>query len=76
MGYWHTFHYCNSAPRVSGPAAGRGGAGAGVYVLFFPRSGFGFSYLAVSQTFHWYLISRDKSRIVTQCYTTVQWLCK
>ena len=34
MGYWHTFHYCNSAPRVSGPAAGRGGRGGGIHPFF------------------------------------------
>ena len=43
---------CNSAPRVSCTAAG------GCVRPLFPRSGFGFSYLAVSQSFHWLLILR------------------
>ena len=61
-------HHCNSAPRVSGTSAG------GVWVPLFPLSGFGFLYLAVLQSFYWYLISRNKSCIVTQCYAIVQWL--
>ena len=65
--------HCNSAPRVRGAAAG--GERGGVYVPFFRCSGFGFSYLAVSQAFHWYLISREKSCIVTQCYVIVQCGC-
>ena len=48
----------------------------GIYLLlkFFPRSGFWF-FLAVSQCFHWYLISRDNSCILTQCYVIVQCSC-
>ena len=69
---------CNSARRVKGAAAGGGrggGAGEGVHIPFLRRSGFGFLYLAVSQAFHWYLISREKSCIVTQCYVIVQCSC-
>ena len=65
--------HCNSAPRVRGAAAD--GERGGVYVPFFRCSGFEFSYLAVSQAFHWYLISREKSCIVTQCYVIVQCGC-
>ena len=62
-------HHCNSAPRVRGVAAG------GYIFYFFPRGGFGFSYFAVSQSFHWFLISRDKSCILTPCYAIVQCHC-
>ena len=64
-----TYH-CNAAPELAAAQL------VGIYVPFFACSCFGFSYLAESQSFHWYLISRDKPCIVTQCYASLQWLCK
>ena len=46
-------------------------AGGGYTFHFFPLRSLGFWYLVVPQSFHWYLISRDKSCIVTQFYEIV-----
>ena len=51
--------------------------GPGVYLSFFLRSGFGFSFLALPQYFYWYLVSCHNSFIIVpKCSAIVQWMCK